>query len=100
MPSTEILTIYGAKHFNILINSTNEGWNNFIPLINTRPQPNYLVKFKREVFTKNQLNKLAPFINDFIAGDQSFFIVTYYMYFPFLTCEVKCGAAVLNIANR
>ncbi|KAI9741507.1 MAG: hypothetical protein M1818_004313 [Claussenomyces sp. TS43310] len=24
----------------------------------------------------------------------------YYMYFPFLTCEVKCGDAALNIADR
>ncbi|KAK1807198.1 hypothetical protein LTR12_018459, partial [Friedmanniomyces endolithicus] len=32
--------------------------------------------------------------------DQSFFMATYYMYFPFLTCEVKCGAAVLDIADR
>lgn len=27
-------------------------------------------------------------------------MVTYYMYFPFLTCEVKCGAGALNIADR
>jgi hypothetical protein len=30
----------------------------------------------------------------------SFFMATYYMYFPFLTCEVKCDAAALNIADR
>jgi hypothetical protein len=24
----------------------------------------------------------------------------YYIYFPFLTCEVKCGATALNIADR
>ncbi|KAK4664137.1 uncharacterized protein QC763_0082780 [Podospora pseudopauciseta] len=27
-------------------------------------------------------------------------MATYYMYFPFLTCEVKCGAAGLDIADR
>lgn len=32
--------------------------------------------------------------------DTSFFIGTYYMYFPFLTCEIKCGAAALDIADR
>ena len=37
---------------------------------------------------------------DFITGDRSFFKATYYMYFPFLTCEVKCGAAALEIADR
>jgi hypothetical protein len=30
----------------------------------------------------------------------SFFMATYYLYFPFLTCEVKCGAAALDIADR
>jgi hypothetical protein len=48
----------------------------------------------------DQLDKLSPFIGDFIASDQSFFMATYYMYFPFLTCEVKCGAAALDIADR
>ncbi len=27
-------------------------------------------------------------------------MATYYMYFPFLTCEVKCGAVALDIADR
>ncbi|KAI0425654.1 hypothetical protein F5Y09DRAFT_334779 [Xylaria sp. FL1042] len=88
VPSAEILATYGAEHLNILIDSTNEGWNNSIPLTGTRPQPDY------------SLDKLAPFIGDFISGDQSFFMATYYMYFPFLTCEVKCGAAALDIADR
>jgi len=100
VPSAEILATYGAEHLDILIDSTNEGWNNSIPLTGTRPQPDYSVGFKREAFTKDQLNKLSPFIGDFIVGDQSFFMATYYMYFPFLTCEVKCGAAALDIADR
>lgn len=100
VPSAEILASYGAEHLNILIDSTNEGWNNSIPLTSTRPQPDYSVGFKREAFTKTQLDKLAPFIGDFTSGDQSFFMATYYMYFPFLTCEVKCGAAALDIADR
>ncbi|PGH03921.1 hypothetical protein GX51_03757 [Blastomyces parvus] len=32
--------------------------------------------------------------------DLSFFMATYYMHFPFLTCEVKCGATALDIADR
>jgi hypothetical protein len=27
-------------------------------------------------------------------------MATYYMYFPFLACEVKCGVHRLNIADR
>jgi len=100
VPSAETLTTYGAEHLKILIESTNEGWNNSIPLTGTRPQPDLSVGFRREAFTKEQLDKLAPFIGNFISGDQSYFMATYYMYFPFLTCEVKCGAAALDIADR
>ncbi|KAE9964414.1 hypothetical protein BLS_008385 [Venturia inaequalis] len=100
VPSAETLATYGADHLNILIESTNEGWNNSLPLTGTRPQPDFSVGFKREAFTKEQLDKLAPFIGNFISGDQSYFMATYYMYFPFLTCEVKCGAAALDIADR
>ncbi|KAF2267283.1 hypothetical protein CC78DRAFT_551972 [Lojkania enalia] len=100
VPSAEILATYGARELECLIESTNEGWNNSMPLTGTRPQPDYSVGFRREAFTDGQLNKLSPFIGDWISGDQSFFMATYYMYFPFLTCEVKCGAAALDIADR
>ena len=100
VPSAESLATFGAKHLDPLIESVNEGWNNSIPLTGTRPQPDYSVGFKREAFTDDQLAKLSPFIVDFIGGDRSFFMATYYMYFPFLTCEVKCGAAALEVADR
>ncbi|KAL7903006.1 hypothetical protein HDV63DRAFT_362827 [Trichoderma sp. SZMC 28014] len=100
VPSPEVLAVRGAKSLKILAESVNEGWNNSIPLTGTRPQPDFSVGFKREAFTQEQLDKLAPFIGNFIAGDQSYFMATYYMYFPFLTCEVKCGASALDIADR
>lgn len=99
VPSAETLALR-AEHLKTLVESVNEGWNNSIPLTGTRPQPDYSVGFNREAFTDSQLAKLSPFIGDFIAGDQSFFMATYYMYFPFLTCEVKCGAAALDVADR
>jgi hypothetical protein len=100
VPSAEVLAVRGAKSHKILAESVNEGWNNSLPLTGTRPQPDFSVGFKREAFTKEQLDKLAPFIGNFISGDQSYFMATYYMYFPFFTCEVKCGAAALDIADR
>ncbi|EXJ79029.1 hypothetical protein A1O3_08530 [Capronia epimyces CBS 606.96] len=98
VPSTESLAIRGDKHLRCLIESVNEGWNNSIPLTGTRPQPDYAVGFRREAFTEEQLAKLQPFVGDLY--DQSFFMATYYLYFPFLTCEVKCGAAALDVADR
>ncbi|KAB5581165.1 hypothetical protein GE09DRAFT_464757 [Coniochaeta sp. 2T2.1] len=100
VPSAESLATFGAEHLDILTESVNEGWNNSIPLTSTRPQPDYSVGFRRDAFTKGQLAKLSQFNGDFINGDQSLFMATYYMYFPFLTCEVKCGAAALDTADR
>ncbi|KAL2179044.1 uncharacterized protein P884DRAFT_321648 [Thermothelomyces heterothallicus CBS 202.75] len=96
----ESLAIFGAKHLDILIESVNEGWSNSMPLTSIRPQPDYSIGFRREAFTEDQLTKLSPYIGDLIAGDASPLMATYYMYFPFLTCEVKCGTGALDIADR
>jgi len=98
VPSAQSLAVRGAKHLKCLIESVNEGWNNSIPLLGPRPQPDYAVGFKRTAFTEDQLSKIRPILGDIM--DMSFFMATYYMYFPFLTCEVKCGAAALDFADR
>ena len=97
VPSAEILTTYGMDELACLTESLNEGWNNSIPFTQTRPQPDYAVGFRREAFSEEQLKKLEPFVGNLY--DQSYFMATYYLYFPFLTCEVKCGAAALDVAD-
>ncbi|KAK5215333.1 hypothetical protein LTR99_005568 [Exophiala xenobiotica] len=96
--SAEVLAIRGNQHCRLLIESVNEGWNNSIPLTKPRPQPDYSVGFRREAFTETQLQKLQPFVGD--LTDNSFFMGTWYMYFPFFSSEVKCGAAALDVADR
>jgi hypothetical protein len=98
VPSAQSFAIRGAKHRKCLIESVNEGWNNSIPVLGPRPQPDYAVGFKRTAFTEDQLSKIKPILGGVM--DMSFFMATYYMYFPFLTCEVKCGAAALDVADR
>ncbi|KAF2191729.1 hypothetical protein K469DRAFT_341284 [Zopfia rhizophila CBS 207.26] len=98
VPSAEDLADFGLKHLGHLVESINEGWNNSIPLTKPRPQPDYAVGFDRSAFTEEQLKRLQPFVGE--LTDTSYFMATYYMYFPFLTCEVKCGAAALDIADR
>ncbi|KAF1995219.1 hypothetical protein P154DRAFT_349514 [Amniculicola lignicola CBS 123094] len=98
VPSAEDLADFGLKHLRHLAESINEGWNNSIPLTKPRPQPDYAVGFDRSAFTQEQLKKLQPFVGE--LTDTSYFMGTYYMYFPFFTCEVKCGAAALDIADR
>lgn len=43
-------------------------------------------------------SELKRFVRD--LTEQSFFMATYYLFFPFLICEVKCGAAALDVADR
>ncbi|KAF2754833.1 hypothetical protein EJ05DRAFT_503776 [Pseudovirgaria hyperparasitica] len=81
-----------------LTESVSEGWTNSIPLIKSCPRPDFAVGFSRLAFTEERLAKLAPFIGD--LTDTSVFMGTFYMYLPFLTCEVKCGAAALDVADR
>jgi len=98
VPSAETLATDGVEHLDILIENVNEAWNNAIPFVGSRPQPDYCVGFRSSAFTKNQLKKLEPLVGG--LDYTSFFMATYQTYFPFLTCEVKCGAVALDIADR
>ena len=98
VPSAKNLGIYGARHLDHLIENVNEAWTGSIPVEGPRPQPDYCVGFRRSAFTDEQLKRLSPLIGS--VYDTSFFVATYRMHFPFLACEVKCGAAALDIADR
>ena len=100
VPSAENLAIYGAKHLNILYETVNEAWSSMNEYEGTLPQPDYSVGFGRSAFTKERLDKLTPFVGELGSKVTTYFIATTRMYFPFLTCEVKCGAAALDFADR
>ena len=102
IPSAQTLATYGATHLNHLYETTNEGWNSVFsfPLHKTRPQPDFSMGFGWSAFTQEQRNKLKPFVGEPGSKVITYFMATTRMYFPFLTCEVKCGAAALDIADR
>jgi hypothetical protein len=100
VPSAQTLATYGATNLDHLIESVNEGWNCAEPFYGPRPQPDYSVGFGRSAFTDDQLEKLKPFVGEVPDAFTSHFMATWQMYFPFLTCEVKCGAAALDVADR
>ena len=100
VPSAQTLATYGATYLNHLYECVNEGWNSVIPFHGTRPQPDYSVGFGRSAFTEEQLKKLEPFVGEIGSNTFTYFMATTRMYFPFLTCEVKCGAAALDVADR
>ncbi|OAX80101.1 hypothetical protein ACJ72_05570 [Emergomyces africanus] len=100
VPSAETLTTYGAKNLRHLVETVNESWRSSICFYGPLPQPDYAVGFGRTSFTDDQLKKLEPFTGEITDSCNSYFMATFFMYFPFLTCEVKCGAAALDIADR
>jgi hypothetical protein len=100
VPSAEILAVYGATGLQHLTESVSEGWDSAIPVYGPRPEPDYSVGFGRSAFTGFQLEKLGPFVGELTHTYTSYFMGTWRMYFPFLTCEVKCGAQGLDVADR
>ena len=100
VPSAQTLITYGATHFNHLYECVNEGWNSVIAFHGTRSQSDYSVGFGRSAFTEEQLKRLEPFVNEIGSRTLTYFMTITRMYFPFLTCEVKCDAAALDVADR
>ena len=98
VPSAETLATYGATQLDRLIEGVNEGWTGNIAVEGPLPKPDYSVGFRRSAFSDEQLKKLDKLIGS--VFENSLFVATYRMYFPFFTCEVKCGTAALDIADR
>ncbi|OJD12880.1 hypothetical protein AJ78_06595 [Emergomyces pasteurianus Ep9510] len=99
-PSAQLLRIYDMKHLKLLNESVNESWNSAISFYEPRPQPDYSVGFGRSAFTDDQLEKLKPFVDKVTDAFTFYFMIIWQMYFSFLICEVKCGAAALDVADR
>ncbi|KAF2175336.1 hypothetical protein K469DRAFT_69192 [Zopfia rhizophila CBS 207.26] len=99
VPSVRTLARVSEKHLGVLVESVNEGWENCIPLIDPRPQPDYAVGFGRSGLSDSRIRKLRPLLGD-DPSYQSPLMATHYMYFPILTSEVKCGTTGLELADR
>jgi hypothetical protein len=98
VPPAEILHAFGDEQLEHLTGHVNQKWYGCLPIVpGPAPQPDYAVGFKESAFSQTQLEKLGPFIKGWTRTP---FLATAWMYFPFLTCEVKCGNEALNIADR
>ena len=98
VPPAEILYTFGATQLEHLEGRANMEWHRAAPLVtNTSPRPDYSVGFASTAFTEHQLRKIKAFIG---PSTKNRLMATYDMYFPFLTCEVKCGNEALNVADR
>ncbi|KAI9748635.1 MAG: hypothetical protein M1815_003094 [Lichina confinis] len=101
VPSAETLATYGAAELKHLVVNVNERWAESIPVTDTRPQPDFCVGFSLSAFTDSQLRNLTPYIGDLPPVNYfSFFLATWRMYFPFLTCKAKSGIGELDVADK
>jgi hypothetical protein len=55
---------------------------------------------ERNTCSEDKLRELTHYIGKVAAGDLSSFMAIFYLYFPFLTCEVKCGTEALDVADQ
>ena len=99
VPSVEFLKRCSIGEINnILREEINTSWAKVRPLVNgSTPQPNLTQAFAKFAFSQSQLDRLQLFEDNFM---RTRFMATDSLYFPFLTCEVKCGQQCLNIADR
>jgi len=106
IPSAETLADRGVEHLEILRETINACWTNSTTFVkplgshpSPRPQPDFSLRFKRDAFSQERLRKLQPFLGDLLK-DSTIIAATYNIYLPFLSAEVKCGAAALDITDR
>jgi hypothetical protein len=98
VPSVEVLCAYGEEYLESMVDHVNQKWYGCVPIVTGPvPQPDYSAGCKETIFTKGQLRKLEPFVRGWKGTP---FLATAWMYFPYLTMEVKCGNEGLNIADR
>lgn len=100
VPSVGALAKINDRRLSVLIESVKEGWDNCFPLTDPRPQPEFAVGFKRSALGDERIKKLRAVVGDEPSFHQSRLMATHYMYFPFLTSEVKSGTAGLDVADR
>ena len=99
VPSPKIRALLGADHLKFLNETVNASWINATKCCSYRPHPDYSIGIHREAFSREQLQKLQPFIGTRLS-EESLYTATYDTCFPFLTTEVKCGAIALDVADR
>lgn len=95
-PGAEDLAALNVKNkglrekYTLLVDHWNERWQHMAQLMPgfPQPQPDYCVGFARKAFSLDELDRLST-----VTKTTSGFTATAYLYFPFLTCEVKSHKA-------
>jgi hypothetical protein len=95
MPSAELLYLHGCVDLEHLIEELDAEWSKCSSLAGPQPKPDFCVGLMSSAFTEKEILKLKSY-----TAPNRATLVTEHLYFPFLTCEVKCGEQALNRADR
>lgn len=99
VPSAELLYAFGSAHLQHVREDLDTLWTKCICLATgPRPKPDFAAGLKESVFTQTEYEKLMPYIGG--SNETCYFKVTNDIFFPFLTCEAKCGEVGLAVADR
>ena len=94
IPSPEILSLRGLSKINYLKERIVTPWSNVVSFAGPQPCPDFTVGLSPSAFTSaeiDQLNRQPVDAPSRFTGD---------LYFPFFTCEAKCGANGLDESDR
>ena len=94
IPSPEILSLRGLSKIKYLKEAIVTQWSNVVSFAGPQPCPDFTVGLSPSAFTSaeiDQLNRQSIDAPSRFIGD---------LYFPFFTCEAKCGANGLNESDR
>ena len=94
VPSAEILALRGCLEITYLREKIVTQWNSVVSFAGPQPYPYFALELATSTFTESEINKLEGQPLDVPSR------FTGNIYFPFLTCEAKCGANGLNESNR
>ena len=97
VPPVEVLVARGAKHLSYLAAHVDTAWIRAVPLLGSPPQPDYCVGFRPRAFSPEQQKRIESLVG---VTERNPLMATYKVYFPFLTCEVKCNNVPLTVADR
>lgn len=94
-PSAELLYLRGCDNLEHLTEELDAEWTKCSSLAGPQPKPDFCVGLMSSAFTEEEILKLKSY-----TAPNRATLVTEHLYFPFLTCEVKCGEQALNRADR
>lgn len=91
MPLVELLYLRGCHHLEHLTEELDAEWTKCSSFAGPQPKPDFCVGLMSSAFTEEEILELKSY-----TAPNRATLVTEHLYFPFLTCQAKCGEQALK----